>query len=194
MNDASTPGAWLDERAYGTYRTGTRTEYADRVSQRELGKADAFFAHPVKNYGRFGPTTRRVLYLAALALRDAGVEPAPGRRFPGGLLLTDEWGCAEANRDYFADYVDGGRTLARANLFIYTLPTGPLAEAAVHFGLVGPLLYLRPRDGADRASALRATARRWLAEGQAEFVLTFDLAGAGGRCLVLGLDAPAGGA
>ena len=35
-----------------------------------------------------------------------------------------------------------GSTLGRGNLFIYTLPSSPLAEAAIHFGLTGKLLYL----------------------------------------------------
>ena len=43
---------------------------------------------------------------------------------------------------YFQDYVSGGRKLGRGNLFIYTLPTSPAAEAAIHFGLAGPLLYV----------------------------------------------------
>src|SRR5574341_2368969 len=34
-----------------------------------------------------------------------------------------------------------GRTLGRGNLFIYTLPSSPLGEAAIHFGLQGPLFY-----------------------------------------------------
>jgi hypothetical protein len=32
--------------------------------------------------------------------------------------------------------------MARGNLFVYTLPSSPLAEAAIHFGFRGPMLYM----------------------------------------------------
>ena len=42
----------------------------------------------------------------------------------------------------FNDFVVNGRTLGRANLFVYTLPSIPMSEAAIHFKCQGPLLYL----------------------------------------------------
>ena len=50
-------------------------------------------------------------------------------------------GSLQSDLEYFRDYLEGGRTLSRGNLFIYTLPSSPLGEAAIHFGLLGPLLY-----------------------------------------------------
>jgi len=47
-----------------------------------------------------------------------------------------------SQRFVFLDYVQAGRKLGRGSLFIYTLPSSPLAEAAIHFGLQGPVLYI----------------------------------------------------
>ena len=82
------------------------------------------------------------------------------------------------------DYVESGRTLARANLFIYTLPSSPLAEAAVHFGLQGPLVYLRGEE--PKAESLIAPARRMIAEGQSEYIVIYELSEELARCLVVG--------
>jgi 3-oxoacyl-[acyl-carrier-protein] synthase II len=54
---------------------------------------------------------------------------------------TNSEGSLQSDREYFRDYLEGGRTLSRGNLFIYTLPSSPIGEAAIHFGLLGPLLY-----------------------------------------------------
>jgi len=132
---------WIDKESYGCVRLGSQTEYAGRESFRKLGKADGLFSYTVKNFGRFEAITQRVCYATALALRDAGIEYAEGAKQNVGLLGSSPAGCVESNLNYFKDYVDGGRTLSRANLFIYTLPSSPFAEAAVHFGLQGPLLY-----------------------------------------------------
>lgn len=59
-----------------------------------------------------------------------------------GLIGTNRAGSLEANRLYFSDYLQAGRVLARGNLFVYTLPSSPLAEAAIHFGFQGPMLYM----------------------------------------------------
>lgn len=176
-------GAWINAKAYGMFRCGTVAEYGERTTLRSLAKTDGLLAYPVRNHGRFSPMTQRVFCLTALALRDAGIEYAEGRRFNIGLLSTDAFGSAEANRDYFKDYIDGGRILARANLFIYTLPSSPMAEASVHFGLQGPLLYLRPSGGG--LAVLLKTAGRMLAERQAERMLIYHMKKDAGRCVLL---------
>jgi len=132
---------WIDEQSYGCVRQESCTEYAVRESFRKLGKTDDLFNYSVKNFGRFETITQRVCYTTALALRDAGIEYTEGVKQDIGLLGTSPAGCVESNLNYFKDYVEGGRTLSRANLFIYTLPSSPFAEAAVHFGLLGPMLY-----------------------------------------------------
>jgi len=175
---------WLSRDSYGSERMERSVEYASRVSIRGLGKEEGLFAYPVKNFGRFEPVSRRVCYVTALALQDAGLKYSKGWKQDIGLLGTDEHGCEQANFNYFRDYVEGGRTLARANLFIYTLPSSPLAEVAVHFGLQGPLLYLRNQDAS--LDSLLATAQRMIAEGQAETMLVYELTSELDRCFVVG--------
>jgi hypothetical protein len=131
---------WIDERCYGSLRSDV-VGYADRVPLARLGKTDGLLAYTAKNFGRFEPLTQRVCYAAALALKDAGIEYGESLRLNIGVLGVHPRGAVKSNASYFKDYIDSGRTLSRANLFIYTLPSSPYAEVSVHFGLQGPLLY-----------------------------------------------------
>jgi 3-oxoacyl-[acyl-carrier-protein] synthase II len=107
---------------------------------------DAIFAYPVKNLARFDEASRLTTLSVALALHDAGIAYAEGGKQDIGILGASQDGALASNLAYFRDYIEHGRKLARGNLFIYTLPTSPLAEAAIHFGLRGPLLYLRDSE------------------------------------------------
>jgi 3-oxoacyl-[acyl-carrier-protein] synthase II len=175
---------WLDATAYGRIRQRVSTPYAERTELRALGKSEGLFKYPVKNFGRFEPQTQRVCCLTALALQDAGIDYAEGLRLDIGLLGTNGAGCLESNLNFFKDYVDGGRTLSRANLFIYTLPSSPLAEAAVHFGLQGPQLYMR--SAKESMTALVQRAAGMIRRGEAEKMLVYRLGSAAGLCMVLG--------
>jgi hypothetical protein len=95
---------------------------------------------PVKQFGRFSLETQRVFLAASMALHDANLfdKVPPGT----GILHTSADGALADNLVYFKDYLAGGRKLARANLFIYTLPTSPLGETAIHFNLNGPLYHI----------------------------------------------------
>lgn len=134
---------WIDESHYGTVRRAKQSHYAQRATLDTVGQQDGLFRGPIKNFGRFDRVTRLVCTLTALALEDGGLVYGSDN-LDIGLLGLNPAGCLAANRSFYTDYVEAGRTLSRANLFIYTLPTSPLAEAAIHFGLSGPLLYLDP--------------------------------------------------
>ena len=110
---------WLTPSEYGSDRLGLSVEYASRTTLRGLGKEDDLFAYPVKNFGRFEPMSQRACYVTALAMRDAGLEYSRDRKQDIGLVGTDLYGCEQADLAYFRDYVESGRTLARANLFIW---------------------------------------------------------------------------
>ncbi|MCU0858921.1 MAG: hypothetical protein MUC65_11025 [Pontiellaceae bacterium] len=175
---------WLDAAAYGQIRRRVSFPYAERMTLRELGKSEGLFAYPIKNYGRFEPVTQRICCITALALQDAGIDCAEGLRHEIGLLGTSPDGCLQSNLNYFKDYVDGGRTLSRANLFIYTLPSSPLAEAAVHFGLQGPQLYLRLLD--ESAAPLIRQAAGMIRRGETERMLIYRLGADADLCMVIG--------
>jgi len=175
---------WLTRTAYGSKKMNRSEEYASRTSLCRLGKQDGLFTYPIKSFGRFEEVSQRVCYVTALALQDAGLNYSKDWKQNIGLIGTDTHGCEQANFNYFKDYVKGGRTMARANLFIYTLPSSPLAEAAVHFGLQGPLLYLRNQDAS--VNSLLTTAQRLIAEGQSERMLVYELTDDLDQCHVIG--------
>lgn len=137
--------AWLNDKCYGQARSRKQIDYADRVPLERLGLEDNIFREPVKNFGRFESVTQQLCTVTALALQDAGLTYGE-KPLEIGLLAIHKEGCIASNRRFFQDYLDGGRSLSRANLFIYTLPSSPCAEAAICFGLRGPLLYVDALD------------------------------------------------
>lgn len=158
--------AWLNGREWGCLIGGGHG-IVDPTTP--LWKDAALFPAPPKNLGRFDAVSKSLLCVCALALKDAGYPPVVGAGRTVGLVGTNETGCLTANRAYFKDYLDAGRTLARANLFVYTLPSSPLAEASIHFGLRGPMLYTAC-SGAG-SMALLETAALLTADGAAEAVV-----------------------
>lgn len=130
---------WIDDAGYGTVREGG--EFAGVPPRNEI------FSIPFRNFGRLDVSSRATGYAVALALKDAGVEYPIMDGVRAGIVGTSANGCLESDAGYFADYLKGDRILGRGNLFIYTLPTSPLAEAAIHFGLTGPLFYVNAGRG-----------------------------------------------
>lgn len=180
---------WLTTEAYGCIRIGRKRTFGPGEGAHSLTKKGVF-SHPFKNYGRLDTLSRMTSYAVALALQDAGLEYAPGRKQDIGVIGTSSQGSLQSDRDFFEDYVSSGRTLSRGNLFIYTLPSSPLGEAAIHFGLRGPLLYVRDREGGlgavlDGAADLLTTGEASLMlAGQAEtleamYVVLANEAGSG---------------
>jgi hypothetical protein len=192
---------WLDGRAWGRVLSGEGGECPAPVDT--LWRREDVFGGPVKNAGRFDGATRLTMLAVALAIGD-GVrrgQARPGRTT--GLLGASRDGSTATNLAYFRDYLDAGRTLARGNLFIYTLPTSPLAEVSIHFGFEGPMLYAG--FGTRETAGLLALARTLLADGTPELLavrlaggteaIAFWLAQDGGLTLtpeLLGADRPAG--
>ncbi len=134
---------WVKEGACGCAGKSLQWQYADfRLLFAQLIK-DVVLAFPIENFGRFNQSSRLAIFSIALALYDADIHYARDKKQNIGLLGTSLDGALVSNLDYFKDYVLAGRKMGRGNLFIYTLPSSPLAEAAIHFGLQGPLLYMR---------------------------------------------------
>jgi hypothetical protein len=134
---------WIKEGQCGCNQKGLQWQYADqRFLCTELLK-DAVLAYPIENFGRFDAASRLVALSVALALYDANIHYAKDKKQNIGILGTSPDGALDSNLAYFRDYVEAGRKLGRGNLFIYTLPSSPLAESAIHFGLQGPILYMR---------------------------------------------------
>jgi 3-oxoacyl-[acyl-carrier-protein] synthase II len=131
---------WLTQEGYGCVRSGLRQEYETGEGVHTLPKRD-IFSHPFKNFGRLDTISKMTAYAVSLALQDAGIEYSPLRKQDIGIVGTNAEGSLQSDKEYFRDYLEGGRTLSRGNLFIYTLPSSPIGEAAIHFGLLGPVVY-----------------------------------------------------
>jgi len=149
---------WVGSDAYGAVRKQIQKESTNGLF--ESLKTEGVFSERVKNFGRFDTQTRGAFCAAALALHDANFSEDWKKT---GLIGTGSEESTLANQMFFADYADYGRKLARANLFIYTLPTSPLAEIAIHFKLNGPLFYT--------SADLLCTASGLLTDGEASCVL-----------------------
>ena len=134
---------WVKEGACGCEGKGLQWQYADLRSLCAQLLKDAVLAYPIENFGRFDAASRLVALSVALALHDANIRYAKDKKQDIGILGTSPDGALDPNLAYFRDYAEAGRTLGRGTLFIYTLPSSPLAESAIHFGLQGPILYMR---------------------------------------------------
>ena len=131
---------WLTNKGFGGIASGVCRQFLPGEGAGSFNRM-GIFSHPFRNFGRLDGISKMTVSAVALALQDAGVDYSPTLRQDTGIIGTSSEGSRVSDGNYFRDYLDNGRTLSRGNLFIYTLPSSPLGEAAIHFGLVGPLLY-----------------------------------------------------
>ena len=183
---------WISAAGRGRVRTGWSEAWGSPES-RAAALAREPDARVLRNYARFTPHTRMAVHALHLARTDADLAATPDYGpFGAGLVGAGELGTHAANLAYYRDFVGNARALARGNLFVYTLPTSPLAEAALAAELRGPLLWLdgsADGDGladafaaADDAIARGAASTMFVCHGQAEAVILYTVRrdGAGG--------------
>lgn len=174
---------WISGPEFGGVRLAQRHAFPPGATLHTLWRDAHLLPAPPKNAGRFNAAVHLTCGAIALALRDAGLECVGDRKRDIGLLAATPDGCLAANRAYFEDYLTGGRTMGRGNLFIYTLPTSAAAEAAICFGLQGPLFYAA---GSGRpAHALLATACGMMERGEAAGMLALLAEGDAALCFFL---------
>jgi 3-oxoacyl-[acyl-carrier-protein] synthase II len=159
---------WLTPVGYGCIRSELQHAYEEGEGAHMLPKKD-IFSHPFRNFGRLDTISRMTAFGVSLALQDAGIEYSPLRKQDIGIVGTNKEGSLQSDREYFRDYLEGGRTLSRGNLFIYTLPSSPIGEAAIHFGLLGPVVYAVSESNALMAAL--DTAEEMLLAGEAPVML-----------------------
>ncbi|MBU1713010.1 MAG: hypothetical protein KKD47_07895 [Proteobacteria bacterium] len=133
---------WLTRQEYGCLISKLNKPHEGFGSLYSYFKHKSYFSCPVKNFSRFDAISKMTCFSAALALKDAGISYSVKHKQDIGIYGANKAGCLDSNLNYFQDYISSGRILARGNLFIYTLPSIPLAEASIHFGLSGPLLHM----------------------------------------------------
>ena len=133
---------WLTKDKYGALKRKILDGYPDLKSLYSLLQQKSVLLYPMQGWGRFDDVSRITCLAGGLALFDTGIIYSREKKQEMGVIGTNTNASLQSNRNYFKDYIENGRTLSRGNLFIYTLPSSPLAEAAMYFGLTGPLFYL----------------------------------------------------
>lgn len=174
---------WISRDHYGCAAKGIKQSYEDISALYSRLLKDSALRQPIKNFGRFNRPSKLACCAVALALHDAGVVYPFKEKQDIGIIGTNERGCLNSNLRYFKDYVDTGRKLARGNLFIYTLPSNPMAEAAIHFGLGGPLLYLSA--GRDCATVMMRRAEALILQEEARAMLAVKIDETDATCYFL---------
>ncbi len=134
---------WITKTEYGSIIKKLQRNYSDLKSLHSNLQHESVLKSAIKNFRRFDSASKMTCCSIALALNDAGITYSEHIKHDIGILGTNNDGCFESNLAYFKDYVSCGRTIARGNLFIYTLSSTPMAEAAIYFGFQGPLLYIK---------------------------------------------------
>ena len=104
-------------------------------------KKSEIFHKEFKNYGRLDATSKSVCNAIAALLKQVDLYPLE-KKLDIPVFFSSEEGSFFSDIDYYSDYVKFNETAGRANKFLYTLPTSPLGEASVHFGLIGSLVYV----------------------------------------------------
>lgn len=157
------------------------------TSSEAPGEGQAMFSGQFRNFGRLDADSKAAAYAVALTLTDAGIKYPLMPETVAGMAGGSSEGCLTADVLYFRDYLDEGRTLGRGNYFIYTLPTSPLAECAIHFGLAGPVLYTAGSNGYGGGIALAlSTALSAIEDGQAGLMLAGGVSGAEAMFMAVG--------
>jgi hypothetical protein len=144
----------------------------------------SLIGRPVKHFSRMTVETQFCLCAAGLALKTTKWGEKGATEI--GLLAAGFDGCLRADQDYFRDYVSSGRTLGRANLFIYTLPTSAACAVAIALGLTGPALYFH--DDALALPALVRHAQQMAVDREADGMLALWSDPQAAVCLAIDAD------
>ena len=114
------------------------THLRDQITSRpECPAAD------LNDFRRAGPNVKRAILAAILAADDSGPRWQPEAT---AILGWNGDGCATENALFWQDYTANGRTQGRGALFVPTLCSIPLCEAAIALGIHGPAAYLHGPD------------------------------------------------
>jgi len=174
---------WITGAEYGCVMKKVRQPYADVGSLRSSLERESVFSYPAKRFGKYDLASQLTCGVAALALYDAGVPYSEDRRQDIGILGTNSDGCLQSNVDFFRDFVANGRTRGRAGLFVYTLPSIPIAEAAIYLRLQGPLLYLG--FSREQISSLLTRADKIITRGESPAMLAVKASEEDALCFVV---------
>ncbi len=117
-----------------------------------------------ERWGRMGLMGRAALVEVGRVLQEedmlTGDSPSLIAGWSGGLIIGSKRGSQAVDIEY-AQTLKAGPGMASPHLFSYTLPNIPLAEAAIQYGLTGPVFCMISNDPYDDALL---EARQWLGD------------------------------
>ncbi len=131
---------WIEEKSHGCVKKKIRVVRKGKKFP-EGPRIKKILHRPFNNFGRLDAVSKTTCYAVALALNDAGIDYPVLNKEEIGIVAANEKGCLDSDIRYFKDYLDYGRTLGRSNYFVYTLPSTPISEASIYFGLQGAMFY-----------------------------------------------------
>ena len=161
---------WITEKKYGCILRKYSRSYTNIKSLYSKLRQDFVLIDDIKNFGRFNDISKITCCVAGIALYDARMLCPAKNKNDAGLIGTSTDGCLQSNLHYFQDYIKSGRTLARGGLFSYTLPSSPMADAAIYFRLKGPLVYMAFKQ--NQVSSLLQQAKMMIQDKEAPVMLT----------------------
>jgi hypothetical protein len=141
----------LDTIAKGWCRAGTVG--GSNIDEAPLDKK-RIFPEEAKNSGRLTTMEWAVCAAISAALRSAGILDRGGEKLQAAIYFSSPDASIPADSAYIDDYLAFDETAGRANLFVHTLPSSPLGEASVRFGLTGETIFF-----ADSADVLETMTR-----------------------------------
>jgi hypothetical protein len=175
---------WIRPTEYGSIIKKLQRNYNDLKSLHSHLQHESVLKYAIKNFCRFDAASKMTCCSIALALNDAGITYSNHMKHDIGILGTNNDGCFESNLAYFKDYVLGGRIIARGNLFIYSLPSTPMAEAAIYFGFQGPLLYIKFQH--HKIPSMLRYAGKMILRGETSKMIAVEATKEKAVCFVLG--------
>ncbi|MCL7487558.1 MAG: hypothetical protein M8357_05215 [Desulfobulbaceae bacterium] len=117
-----------------------------------------------ERWGRMDLMSREAIIGVGRVLQEkemlAGRPPCLNQGWQGGLIVGTRRGSLAVDIEYTRTLLDGPG-MASPHLFSYTLPNIPLAEAAIQYGLTGPVFCLISEAPYDDALL---EARQWLGD------------------------------
>jgi hypothetical protein len=137
----------------------------------------------MKSFGKYDLVSKMTCCVSALALYDSGMSYSEDQKQDIGILGTNTDGCLRSNVEFFKDYVEHGRTLGRASLFVNTLPSIPMAEAAIYLKCRGPLVYMVfPQK---RVRSLLSQSEKMILRGESTTILAVSASEQEALCFVV---------
>ena len=173
--------SWCSADSCGVVTPDGRNNQFFEPSPVANGDLANFLGRPIKYLSRMTRECRACLCAAGLVMKTSGWLDTP----PGdiGLVGAGYEGCLIADQKYFHDYVTSGRSLGRGSLFIYTLPSSTLGEAAIAPGLTGPGMHIQAER--DPLGTLAREAAQFVADSEAKAMLTIWSDATSAVCLAI---------